>query len=281
MELTPEQQLRIESLKEKWLKVSLSTEPSDRPRAEKAITELYRLSGKPAPVFEWYDSTKLAKLAVGTRPNNALYGQFEAYWLAYYEFVKDDIVTFSAEDSAFLDQFVEVGLSTAWYWSLEGLCIMAERPIEIHLDEDNNLHNTDGAAMLFRDGTGVYSIDGFDVPKWVVGKDGGITVEKIMAHDNIDVRRLAIERMGWTAFLENIGAESLSSDSFGDLYQVDAEWWGEERKLAVVTNGSPERDGTLRKYGLPGPNEMTSAGELVAWSYGLTLDEYSKLERRT
>jgi hypothetical protein len=51
--------------------------------------------------------------------------------------------------------------------------------------------------VVFPDGWAVHSWHGTRVPSWVID---GPTVERIAAERNVEVRRCAIERIGWTAF---------------------------------------------------------------------------------
>jgi hypothetical protein len=51
--------------------------------------------------------------------------------------------------------------------------------------------------------------------------------------------------------------------------------------VLLATNGSPERDGTRRRYGLPVPADMDTAVHAAAWTYGLDAVQYARLARRT
>lgn len=51
--LTPDQWAEVRRMRADWLGDGMSTAPADRPRAEAAITEMYRLIGKPPPQFVW------------------------------------------------------------------------------------------------------------------------------------------------------------------------------------------------------------------------------------
>ncbi len=51
--LLPEQQRLIEVYRDEYFQIGASTEPADRPRAERAITALYAAAGHAAPEFEW------------------------------------------------------------------------------------------------------------------------------------------------------------------------------------------------------------------------------------
>ncbi|GAA2586705.1 hypothetical protein GCM10010435_76130 [Winogradskya consettensis] len=48
------------AVRQEWLEVGLSTEPSDRPAAEAVVSHLYARHGRPRPQFLWADSPKQA-----------------------------------------------------------------------------------------------------------------------------------------------------------------------------------------------------------------------------
>ena len=55
--LTPEQTARFPEFADKWIKIGLSTEPADRPRAEAAIRLMYEAGGLlPPEKIVWFDS---------------------------------------------------------------------------------------------------------------------------------------------------------------------------------------------------------------------------------
>lgn len=54
--LTAEQEIRLPQFRDEWFRIGCSTAPADRPRAEAAITEMYRIIGKDKPQFIWFDS---------------------------------------------------------------------------------------------------------------------------------------------------------------------------------------------------------------------------------
>lgn len=62
--LTPEQEALLPVFRDKWLKTGLSTEPADRPRAEAAITEMYKILNRPKPLFIWAASPMTANLLI-------------------------------------------------------------------------------------------------------------------------------------------------------------------------------------------------------------------------
>ena len=48
-----------------------------------------------------------------------------------------------------------------------------------------------------------------------------------------------------------------------------------------VVNGTAEADGSRKRYFLRVPPAMRTPREAVAWTYGLTADQYAALELRT
>ena len=57
--------------------------------------------------------------------------------------------------------------------------------------------------------------------------------------------------------------------------------WGDEPYVAVeVTNSTPEPDGSHKYYILRVPPTVTTCREAVAWTFGMTADEYDP-ERET
>jgi hypothetical protein len=52
-------------------------------------------------------------------------------------------------------------------------------------------------------------------------------------------------------------------------------------QVVEVVDGTPQRDGTPKRYFLTVPARMRTAREAVAWTYGLTAEQYGRLELRT
>jgi hypothetical protein len=65
------------------------------------------------------------------------------------------------------------------------------------------------------------------------------------------------------------------------LYDVPERLWGDRIRLLMCTNGTPERDGTRRRYGLKVPARISDPVEAAAWTAGLGKDDYAQMMRRT
>jgi hypothetical protein len=396
-------------LSEDWLRYGLSTRPADRPRAEAAVTALYRLIDEPPPEFVWVPSPAAARQVMLDHPHNfrpvrldsaALFarksgwplvarlatleselrermderishrrsrtswtsswtwgdsgamlsahtmtseealaagisvgpvveavvhdalnatlhdsvcapmrtellpptvdlpgltwhGQHDAAWVARYDvFARIGLATYLDDDQDQLSLWAELARSTGWWWPGEGMCVMAERPTEIHTESQPDgfhgelrLHRDDGPAVLYADGVQVHVLHGTHVPEWVINAP---TVERIHAERNVEVRRSAIERIGWGAYIEQarlrlVGTTGDPGNPGSDLhlYDVPRELWGRPARLLLVVNGSVEPDGRRRRYGLSVPDHVEDPLSAAGWTYGLSGEQYAHLVRRT
>jgi len=221
------------------------------------------------------------------------YGQHEAHWIAHYDvYARLGLAEYPHSDLDQLGLLAELARSTGWWWPGEGRCVMAERPTEIHtellpngLHGELRLHRDDGPAVRFADGTEIHVLHGTHVPTWVITDP---TAERIHAERNVEVRRSAIERIGWGTYIEQAGLRHVATaDDPGNpgsdlhLYDVPRELWGRPARLLIVVNGSVEPDGRHRRYGLSVPPYFDDPVAAAGWTYGLSGEHYARLVRRT
>jgi hypothetical protein len=96
--------------------------------------------------------------------------------------------------------------SACWWWPHRDFVMVSERPTEIHLElvdpnrprgwGSHRLHNDHGAALLFRDGWGIWSIHGVHVPSKVIEAPETLTFEEVRDEPNTEVRRHMLARYG-------------------------------------------------------------------------------------
>lgn len=173
--ITPEQEAKIPEYLERYLKIGTSTTPCDRVKAEAAVSACYAYLKYAQPKFVWADSPYAgAKLAAqlafdrqdvtqqeiqDQRPK-ASFGSFEAYWVSFYAFVAEQLPV--TKDNL-IDIVKEVVENCGVYWTFEGMVVMTEKPIALHF-KDKKLHNPNGLALEYKDGTGVFAIEGKPYP---------------------------------------------------------------------------------------------------------------------
>ncbi|WP_229705047.1 DUF6745 domain-containing protein [Williamsia phyllosphaerae] len=220
------------------------------------------------------------------------YGQQEAHRVAYYDYYRRSrLAMFRPEDLDLLAVLATLTRATGWWWAFDDVCVMAERPTALHTETAPNgqfnqqrLHRDDEPAIEFTDGQQVFAHHGTIIPAWVVREP---TVERIARERNVEVRRCAIERIGWDTYVDTAGLDEIDqADDPGNtgnrlrLYTTP-DGWGRRERILLVVNGSTERDGQRRRYGLRVPPWIGSALDAAGWTYGIRGSDYARLARRT
>ena len=215
--------------------------------------------------------------------HKSAWGQHDA-WLSFHDFMHRVVAVPGAER---IEGLTEVAQSAGWWWPFKGAVILTERPTALHRDAENRLHNEDGPALSYPDGWSIWAWHGVRVPQWAIEAP---TAELIHAEGNVEIRRCAIERLGWDAYIRQ--ADLQLSDPVADpgnpgqelrLSQPLDLFGGDEElvRVLICTNGTVERDGTRRSFGLTVPAVVTTPIAAAAWGYDLTPKQYAQLARRT
>lgn len=211
------------------------------------------------------------------------YGQHSAGYFAYLECLKE----LGYPDLEKVEGPLQVAANVGWWWPAEDFVICTERPVVIKRDQNNLLHAEDGPALAYPDGWGVWAWHGTQVPKELIM--GQWSTDRILKERNAEVRRCAIEKMGWDRFiaeakLKQIGKNMDDPGNPGHelaLYEVPAQLYPEPVRVLLCDNATPERDGTRRRFGLTVPSEMRNPVQAAAWTFNLTEAEYRRLQRAT
>jgi hypothetical protein len=223
----------------------------------------------------------------------AWYGQQDAYWVAQYDVrQRTGASVYQPSDQTELDLWSALARSTGWWWPGESLCVMAERPLAVHTEPqaasshgELRLHCDDGPAVAFADRHAMHVLHGTRVPEWVLTRP---SVDLIRREPNVEVRRSAIERIGWESYIRQAAlalvAECPDPGNPGAslcLYHDATSDRGYGERVLLVVNGTPEPDGLRRRYGINVPAIFDNPVDAAAWTYGLTGRQYCQLARRT
>jgi hypothetical protein len=140
-------------------------------------------------------------------------------------------------------------------------------------EQEGRLHCPDGPALAFADGHSLYRWHGVAVPVDVIEHPEAISVARIDAEANAEVRRVLMERFGEARYLQDSGALPIHSDKYGTLFRKEIP--GDEPLVMVrVLNATPEPDGSRKSYTLRVPPTIETAHAAVAWTFGLDAKGY-------
>ncbi|BCY11149.1 DUF6745 domain-containing protein [Actinoplanes sp. L3-i22] len=202
---------------------------------------------------------------------DAIYGQHDGTWLSTFEAA--DRLCPEAGLTDGLTGLAEVARHAGWWWANERVAVLTERPRLLARDNVGRLHRGEGAALEFADGYGLWAWRGMPIPVSLAAELPALTVERIQQEENAELRRVMLEHFGYERYLRDAGAQRRGSDEAGTLWWLDLP--GDEPLVMVeVVNATPEPDGTSRVYWLRVPPQTRTARAGVAWTFGLTEEEY-------
>ncbi|WP_307168478.1 DUF6745 domain-containing protein [Streptomyces sp. B3I7] len=198
---------------------------------------------------------------------DAVLGQHDAPWLAAF-----------ATDGGPVEALTEVCRSAGWWWPYSRVVVVSERPAALHQDEAGRLDNGEGPALAYPDGFALHAWRGMPVPADFLTELADLTPRRIHKEENAELRRVMLEFYGYDRYLKDSGAQPLHRDETGTLWRIDLV--GDEPLVMVeVLNSTPEPDGTHRTYWLRVPPTTRTAKEGVAWTFGVTAEEYVPLQQ--
>lgn len=172
------------------------------------------------------------------------------------------------------------------FYAVENMAFIFASPI-VHFDNQMNFHRDDGPAVQLI-GMDWWFIGGVEVPRYVVEEPNKINIEKIEEEQNLEIRRVLINRYkldhepsGVAAYIKDSGAKIVDYDEeYGTLYikkqPVISGQFTQDEDIAMleVTNSSPELDGSYKKYFIRVPPNMVTAHQANAWTFDKTPENY-------
>jgi len=122
--------------------------------------------------------------------------------LAYAAFMFKHVRSFS-ETQEIVDLRAEYGaiLEGIWQnsfiaWFYHNTVLLVDRPRKIHLTR-SVLHNEEGPAIEFRNGTGLHYINGVNIPAFIVeASPDELNGQLILKYSNVEVKRIILNKIG-------------------------------------------------------------------------------------
>lgn len=195
------------------------------------------------------------------RVSDQVFGSHDAGWLSFYAFFRDycDL----KEETEKVAGLMELAKRCGWWAPYKNVCILQHRHATLHRDEENRLHNPNGMACRYRDGFGVWAIDGIRVDEQIIMRPETQTIAQIDGEENADVRAIRIDRFTWARYLKDSGAKCID---FRDnevegtkeaLYRTSRD---EVRLVATCATG--------RVFSMGVPANITKCVDAQSWLHG-------------
>ncbi|MDG6102806.1 hypothetical protein Daura_41180 [Dactylosporangium aurantiacum] len=214
---------------------------------------------------------------------DAVGGQHDAGWLAAFDAAASRADHSRGETPAAvlaaaqrLAGLAGLARSAGWWWPYANVAILTDRPDELHRDNVGRLHAAQTPALHYSDGFALHAWRGMPIPSDLVDRLAHLTHAQIAAERNAELRRVMLEHFGYERYLREAGARRLGADACGVLWQLT---FADDEPLTMVevVNSTPEPDGTSRVYWLRVPPTTRTPRAGVAWTFGLTEEEYQPL----
>lgn len=178
---------------------------------------------------------------------NALYGQHDISWLIYYQYMRVELGVTGLEKIQYL---LELAKHVGWMWMSSDTTIVTRRPEKISFQRKPGvldveipgcpgrvLHNYDGKAVEYRDGNGVYVINGTFIPPefhhLVETRAESISVEEVMGIKNTEIRTEFLKKIGIDKAFDKLDKKKLDAKELdkGGLYELFSVQMGETTRV--------------------------------------------------
>ncbi len=214
--LTDEQIAAMDVYRDRWIEKGTSTEQSseeDFRACFEAVKSLclednesldrYVVCDSPFHIVAMVMTNKLKMVSESS------YGQWEASWLSYYTFFRDEC---GIEIDEKINHFLLLAEHTCWVYIDQDASTVyfSRKPIEVHM-ENGLLHNESGPSVLFADGFSLWSLEGHSVTEQVVMSPETLTIEQIHSESNADIQSIMVNRFGWGNYVEQTKCKLLDS----------------------------------------------------------------------
>jgi hypothetical protein len=158
--------------------------------------------------------------------------------------------------------------------------------------QHGRLHRPDGPAVVTASGAKTYYWKGVFIQPSIWARRDEMSIKEVLEEPNAELRRALVEMRGWEKFLSQSGAVLVHEDKKRQmkLFRVDlpvlnagerTEFKDEPVVILEVLDGTPQADGTRKKYFLRVPPNLKNCLRAVSWTFGMTPKEYKELEQES
>jgi len=203
--LTKRQEEGIQEWYNKCLKIGYDTSPIDKATTEKSWKLLYKKLKLKEPNFIYCQSPMQAQVTINKIKKNKKYEFIHTYswcqhdisWIAYYKFYKEYGLLPHDDNFEIIDIWFELAKSCGWCYTFENTVFVCEKPNEIHLNDNKQLHHNSKMALTYSDGYGLYMLNGVNVPKYLVETPAEkLSMDFYKKEKNADVKAEFIRKYG-------------------------------------------------------------------------------------
>lgn len=190
------------------------------------------------------------------------------------------LLGYSTADGPLQIKLLELLEAGAWNIHAQNqILLVILKPTLLKQDESGRLHCATGPALNLLDQMW-YFWHGIGISPEIVEHPETITLDLIREERNIEIKRILIDRYGQGRYLNDVYSVLIDGVFFnGREYQLYSyhQTGDETLTMLKVTNATPEPDGTFKDYWIRTPPNIYKAIKALAWTFGLTEEQYKTL----
>lgn len=197
----------------------------------------------------------------------------DAGWSSFYDFFTRIGVVNHENFNKWLE-FLHCG---PWeVYAFNECAVVCRRPLTMIRDKEGRLHNQSGPCVTWADGWSSYCWHGIEVdPNWIYHPET-ITVKQILDQQNVEVRRVMMEMIGFDRFARESEMKVLDTWVDGGgvecrLLRIDLE---DDEPIVLYEWCCPS---TLKRGVLRVDPQCESCKQAVAWTFGVDPQDYKPL----
>lgn len=257
--LTPEQRELIDSAYQKWERID---RPIDKEKFEWGLARLYKDSGYTLQKVVYQPNPQLTLEAAAAALEEDQPGKHKEEYIqqAYFDtmytcwthgrafFVEAARVANIELNEELAETVTALGEQVGIIIPYDTICFVSENCIS-YKTVDNELHSLTGPAWSWNEGFDIYCIEGNLVDKQVVMSPHTLRVWQIRDEEDIEVKRIMINQLGWDTYLQQAGAKLVDSKiiNVANTTWMENLMYLEDDDIAVLTTYDPS---TGRPYSL-------------------------------
>jgi len=305
VDLTDEQSNQFPKYVDKWKDIAYNCDVIDKSQIEQQVADVYAIADLPPPKKIIFTGSPMAGMLVmnlmekksGFDPahleefhdldylmgqvsdisiqnfSNFCYGQFDASWLAIYDFFRNLLELECCEK---LQGLLDLASNSGWFFPLDEVCIVTDKMRHVDLDDMGRLHSRERKAIQYTDEWGFAAVNGVVVDDYIIEHPEQISVNDIHNESNAEIKRLKLEQMTAERYIKESDAKVVHQDFSTHRTLLLAPVADDEDVCMVkVTNATAEPDGHYKDYYLRVPPTMTNANDAVAWTFKMNNNTYA------
>ena len=146
--------------------------------------------------------------------------QHDISWIGYYKYYEKYGLLPYDKNFEIFNIWHDLACSCGWCYTFENIIFICEKPCEIHINENKQLHKNGDMALKYSDGYGLYMLNGVNVSKYLaITPESNLDIEFFKKEKNADIK---------AEFVRKYGIDRM--ESFGktiDSYKKypNEEWW--------------------------------------------------------